>query len=125
MSHKDVVQILQFEQDLKKMKANGRWLVTVMGVSEDAPAGYVLDGEAMSARFAWVPKDFHSYLVLKKEECQLAIDGDSRVRAFIESQAKRGVVRILISDLQRVLGPNWAQAVRTLLEQEEAKPKEE
>lgn len=119
MSQRDINQIIKFEQDLKKMKANGDWPVNVMGVSEDSPAGFSIDGEAMSVRVDWMPKYMHSFLVLKKEDCQRAVDGDALLQSYIEAQAKRSVIRGLIADLKKAYGPDWV--LKVVVEREDKK----
>jgi len=97
-----MTKVERFRQGLKKLRADGKMLVFVGAVSEDSPAGYVINID-LFVHLDWMPKNMTADLVLDKEMCQRAVDGDVSVRHYIESEARRSITRSLLADLKRVL----------------------
>jgi hypothetical protein len=95
-------------------------------MTKEDPSDYrLIDGDRLCVCFDWVPYGMNVTLDLDADLCQKAVDGDKQIRGYIQSSARRSVMRQLIADLKRVIGPDhWLRAMEVLVEHESMKPEE-
>ena len=95
-------------------------------MTKEDPFDYrLIDGDRLCVCFDWVPWGMNVTLDLDADLCQKAVDGDKQVRGYIQSSARRSVMRQLIADLKRVVGAeHWQRTLEVLVERESMKPEE-